>query len=808
VVANQVRLETRSLTSARSQNSRNGKFASFLFRLRNKQDDGPDLYDDNGSLYSHNNNLVGNHIETAQDCDYDDEITLGSGFENMSLADSLDDSSVCSENTFHSNLDAAHQRAAAAQQQQQQQELPELRPDEDTPPQAPSFLQRMLSKSSATSPATNEHEIIRKALGVAAAATMTATTNKDKNYISLNSTLSETDSDENPAESDNENDAHDDDNVDGVESPMKEQPINESSTNKSNSSSSTSGSLKVGRGKSLMQGSMMAKTRSVQSLNEPCVSDILEQSQTATLTTTRRASRTEQDGLLRPLVVPLEKQQSSTSNNNSNNDDDDDAPKKNADSTTTSSNNRWDSDASVTSDTPLPKRPRRRTTDSESSGDNDDDTDYDESDAEQDQQEKEETKQQQEFRIHSQLHLNSPRQQQQQQHKPLASQSMRNLKASEEEVDDESILSLLAGLLASWAVEREAAAEEEATVVEDFGGDSDNHKSDDEDDQYREGNANTNPSVKGILKTSITRLSSLSSSLQQMNSESKDDDGDEGEKVDDAEPRLSVTFDNVEIREYERVVGDNPSCTRGPPVAIGWTYQIGNLCPLDDYETMIRGPRRSKREFHLTAEQRTQLLVSEWECSEEDIRRARREATYIQYCRAKTSFSGSRVAAKEAAFLRKANERSKMQVQQQHQQATIIMSGSMPSDPPFAPTSPNRATRSFQRTAQSPSSRGNRAYRPNSSSSNNNNINSNGRSPQPVHSGPKPARKAPPPLYSPSRSRRTGNNNNSSNSNPYAFPKAAPISPSNTPKAPPSLAPLSTAAAAPELPPTRALLEV
>jgi hypothetical protein len=77
------------------------------------------------------------------------------------------------------------------------------------------------------------------------------------------------------------------------------------------------------------------------------------------------------------------------------------------------------------------------------------------------------------------------------------------------------------------------------------------------------------------------------------------------------------------------------------------------------YETSVKPPRRSKKEFHMTADRRTQLLLDEWQYPEEDLQRARREATYVQYCRAKTSFSGSRAAAKEAAFLRKANSRPK-----------------------------------------------------------------------------------------------------------------------------------------------------
>jgi hypothetical protein len=204
------------------------------------------------------------------------------------------------------------------------------------------------------------------------------------------------------------------------------------------------------------------------------------------------------------------------------------------------------------------------------------------------------------------------------------SQSMRNLSCSseskmDEDNDDDSILSLLSGLLATWSAERDAV-----NVVATIS------------PQVTPCNSTWRP--KSILKSFV-----------------KDS---EEQKVEVRE-RFSVGFNSIEIREYERIVGDNPSCSKGPPISIGWNSTICRRYPINDYETIVRGPRRTKKEFHLAADARTHLLVNVWERSEDDIRKARREATYIQYCRAKTAFSGSRAAAKEAAFLRKASDRSK-----------------------------------------------------------------------------------------------------------------------------------------------------
>jgi hypothetical protein len=87
------------------------------------------------------------------------------------------------------------------------------------------------------------------------------------------------------------------------------------------------------------------------------------------------------------------------------------------------------------------------------------------------------------------------------------------------------------------------------------------------------------------------------------------------------------------------------------PISLGWAYSSKEYS-FEEYE-QIKGPSRNKKDFYLPASKRTDLLIQEWQCMPEDIRKARRDATYIQYCREKTACTG-RAEKKEAAFLRMA----------------------------------------------------------------------------------------------------------------------------------------------------------
>lgn len=72
-----------------------------------------------------------------------------------------------------------------------------------------------------------------------------------------------------------------------------------------------------------------------------------------------------------------------------------------------------------------------------------------------------------------------------------------------------------------------------------------------------------------------------------------------------------VQFSTIEIRAYERILGDNPSCSTGPSVSIGWNYDKDKTTMhlIDEYEYR-RTRRRDMSEMTLSREERFQLLVS------------------------------------------------------------------------------------------------------------------------------------------------------------------------------------------------------
>lgn len=69
-----------------------------------------------------------------------------------------------------------------------------------------------------------------------------------------------------------------------------------------------------------------------------------------------------------------------------------------------------------------------------------------------------------------------------------------------------------------------------------------------------------------------------------------------------------VIFDEVIVREYPRILGDNPAVGYGPPVTIGWKFHDEYSVAVSFYEHSRRKLRRTRR-TKLSSAKRTKILL-------------------------------------------------------------------------------------------------------------------------------------------------------------------------------------------------------
>lgn len=86
-----------------------------------------------------------------------------------------------------------------------------------------------------------------------------------------------------------------------------------------------------------------------------------------------------------------------------------------------------------------------------------------------------------------------------------------------------------------------------------------------------------------------------------------------------------VKFSTVETREYSRVIGDNPSCTTGLALELGWEYEVAGTASVDEAEG-ARGPKRPHEEMKLGRMERWELLREAGGYTDRELQRAERRA--------------------------------------------------------------------------------------------------------------------------------------------------------------------------------------
>mmetsp|Transcript_35007 Transcript_35007/g.73847 ORF Transcript_35007/g.73847 Transcript_35007/m.73847 type:complete len:199 (-) Transcript_35007:227-823(-) len=72
-----------------------------------------------------------------------------------------------------------------------------------------------------------------------------------------------------------------------------------------------------------------------------------------------------------------------------------------------------------------------------------------------------------------------------------------------------------------------------------------------------------------------------------------------------------VGFACVQVREYFRILGDNPSVSAGPPITLSWSYDEtpSDQCTIDEWELQRCNERRTRVEFRVPEDIRTDWVL-------------------------------------------------------------------------------------------------------------------------------------------------------------------------------------------------------
>jgi hypothetical protein len=101
--------------------------------------------------------------------------------------------------------------------------------------------------------------------------------------------------------------------------------------------------------------------------------------------------------------------------------------------------------------------------------------------------------------------------------------------------------------------------------------------------------------------------------------------------------KRTVSFSQLEIKEFKMSLGDHPCSSTGPPVMLDWGSQptLERVVSLDEYERM-RSPRRKRNKLRLSYRERKSVLEDQQGFTTEEVNQAWAEAIKIRQQRHET----------------------------------------------------------------------------------------------------------------------------------------------------------------------------
>ena len=110
-------------------------------------------------------------------------------------------------------------------------------------------------------------------------------------------------------------------------------------------------------------------------------------------------------------------------------------------------------------------------------------------------------------------------------------------------------------------------------------------------------------------------------------------------KISSSQQRKTVTFAQIVIREYNCTIGDNPSCSRGAPISLHWSYNPDQIIStIDLYEKFRKlNPPRKRAQMLIPMMIRHEKLKMEWDVGTSEILKVIREIKIIQQQRYKSA---------------------------------------------------------------------------------------------------------------------------------------------------------------------------